>query len=175
MKKLIFFSLGLLLSFNVLAQNEDEYLQRDDNKLWDKISLGGNFNLQFGNITFIDISPMVGYRVTNRFTAGPGFTYRYLKFRGFEGSSIYGGRVFARHMVGRQFFAHGEYENLNAEFVQDDRLVRNWVPGLFLGGGIFQPMGNRGGVTLSALYNVMHDNLRSPYNSPWVINVGFML
>jgi hypothetical protein len=172
MKRLLLLLAGLVLSLQLVAQDDGSSQGRQP--IWDKLSLGGNFNLQFGNITFIDVSPLVGYRVTNRFTVGPGFTYRYLRFRGFEGSSIYGGRVFARHMIGQQFFAHAEYESLNAEFVQNEQLVRNWVPGLFVGGGIFQPIGSRSGVTLSALYNLMYDSLRSPYNNPWVINVGFM-
>ena len=53
--------------------------------------------------------------------------------------------------------------------------VREWVPGVFLGGGIFQPAFNRGGVSLFLMYNVMHDEFKSPYGSAWVIRAGFTL
>jgi hypothetical protein len=166
-----------LAALQLPAQEEKNDTNEQGASLIDKLSLGGNFSLQFGNVTFIDISPMVGYRFTDRFTAGPGITYRYLKFRGFEGSSVYGGSLFARHIIGSQFFAHAQYESLNAEYLTSlqDPVQRGWVPGFFLGGGIFQPLGRRGVVNISALYNLMYDPVRSPYNSPWVFNVGFML
>ena len=144
----------------------------------EKVTVGGNFGLQFGSVTFIDVSPTFGYRFTDRFTAGPGITYRYLKFRGFEGSSLYGGRIFARQRLGQQFFVQTEYESLNTEYRTnnpDRPISRTWVPGFFLGGGLFQPIGQRAAIIISALYNLTYDATRSPYNSPWNFNVGFTL
>lgn len=144
----------------------------------EKVTVGGNFGLQFGSVTFINISPTVGYRFTNRFTAGPRIIYRYLKFRGFEGSSVYGGGIFARQRFGQQFFVQTEYENLNTEYRTnnpDRPISRTWVPGFFVGGGLFQPIGRRAGIIISALYNLTYDATRSPYNSPWNFNVGFTL
>lgn len=69
-----------------------------------------------------------------------------------------------------------EYENLNVEFLTSDPrkpFVREWVPGLFIGGGVYQAIGERAGFMIAALYNLSYDSLRSPYNSPWVFNVGF--
>lgn len=165
---------------SVYAQSESEqnaeegYYEKP--AIWDRLAPGGNFSLQFGNLTFIDVSPVVGYRFTNNFTAGPGFTYRYLKFRGFEATSTYGPRAFARYIIRRQFFIQSEYESLSVQFIPADPqepLVREWVPGFFIGGGLFQPVGQRAGFMIAGMYNLLHDNLRSPYNSPWVFNVGF--
>ncbi len=144
--------------------------------IWDRLAPGGNFSLQFGSITFIDVSPLLGYRFTNNFVAGPGFTYRYLKYQGFEATSTYGPRAFARYIIRRQFFIQTDYESLSVQFVTGDPqepLIREWVPGFFIGGGLFQPIGQRAGFMIAAMYNLSHDNLRSPYNSPWVFNVGF--
>lgn len=167
------------LAFGQEQEDDDGTEPRQSGSFFDKTFVGGNFALQFGNITFIDVSPIVGYRITDRFSAGPGITYRYLKFRNFEGSSTYGGSVFARHIIGSQFFAQTQYESLNTEYLteinQELQLIRGWVPGFFLGGGIFQPLGKRGAVTIAAMYNLMYDNVRSPYGSPWVFNVGFNL
>lgn len=149
----------------------------DDPSLWDKIYVGGNFSLQLGYFTYIDVSPMVGYRFTSRFSAGPGITYRYLKVRNYDASSTYGGKIFARYLIGKQFFIHSEYESLNTEvyFTGRDRIVRDWVPGFFVGGGIYQPIGERAAVLIYGLYNLLYDNVRSPYPNPWVITVGFTI
>jgi hypothetical protein len=176
MKRLSFALVFCLLSFFAFAQDEDSRSYEDNPSLWDKITVGGNFGLQFGTVTYIDISPMVGYRFTDRFTAGPGFTYRYLKVRGFEGSSIYGGSAFARYLIGSQFFVQSQYESLNTPYYPGNgEERRDWVSGFFVGGGLYQSLGRRGAVLLSAMYNLMYDNVRSPYNSPWVLNVGFTL
>lgn len=185
MKKVPLTLVFCLLSFFSLAQEEgieEKNIRRNDSDgaLWDKITVGGNFGLQFGTVTYIDISPMIGYRFTDKLTAGPGFTYRYLKVRGFEGSSIYGGSAFARYLIGSQFFAQTQYESLNTQYYPvsangDVSIRRDWVSGFFVGGGLYQPLGRRGAILLSAMYNLLHDNVRSPYNSPWVLNVGFTL
>lgn len=182
MKKIIGVTLLWFIMLSpLLAQNSDEEKQRDESgksSLWDKIYIGGNFGMQFGYYTYIDISPLIGYRITDRLSAGPGITYRFLKIRGFEPNSTYGGRFFARHTVGRQFFIHTEYESLSTQFVdlsRRDRLVRGWVPSFFVGGGIIQPIGERAAVVIYGLYNLLYDQLRSPYQSPWVFNVGFTI
>lgn len=180
MKRLIIAVIVILNSSLVaFAQEESSREERSSGDFWEKITVGGNFGLQFGSVTYIDLSPMVGYRFTDKFTAGPGFTYRYLKYRGYEASSIYGGSFFARHLIGSQFFAQAQYESLSSEYLtfvnQEPYFKREWVSGLFIGGGLYQPLGRRGAVLLSAMYNLMYDNIKSPYNSPWVLNVGFTL
>ncbi len=143
---------------------------------WEKVTVGGNFSLLFGNFTFVDVSPTIGYRFTDSFTAGPGFTYRYIRRRGFQPWSLYGGRVFARQRFGQQFFVQTELESLNTQIAGNPReLSRTWVPGFFLGGGLFQPVGRRAGIIISAMYNLIYDVNRSPYPSPWNFNVGFTL
>ena len=161
------------------ADSTDTYQEkRTASDFFKRVTIGGNFGLQFGSVTFVDISPTFGYRFTDRFTAGPGITYRYLKFRNFPGSSLYGGRIFARQRLGQQFFVQTEYESLNTEYRTnnaDRPISRTWVPGFFVGGGLFQPIGQRAAIIVSALYNLTYDATRSPYNSPWNFNVGFTL
>ncbi|MDN5205126.1 hypothetical protein QQ008_27310 [Fulvivirgaceae bacterium BMA10] len=157
--------------------SQKEFDPEGEHNFFDRVYLGGNFNLQFGDVTFVDISPLAGYMITNRFSAGLGATYQYLRWKIFDFSTnVYGGRVFARHNIGQQFFAHAEFESLSLEFFQAGENTREWVPGFFLGGGLFQPIGSRGaGFNITALYNFAHDELKSPYNSPWIFRVGFTL
>ncbi len=180
MKKAFLYILILLLFqvHNIYAQRE---LEEGQKSFMDRVYFGGNFNLQFGNVTFIDVSPLAGYMVNNKFSVGTGITYQYLNYRWLNyKTNIYGGRVFARHNIGQQFFAHTEYEMLNVEFPKlvspnDRQWVREWVPGLFVGGGLFQSFGRRGGVNLMALYNLTYVREKSPYANPWVIRAGIML
>lgn len=180
MKKLI-----IILSFSIL-QVHFIYAQRevdeDAKSFKDRVYFGGNFNLQFGRVTFIDISPLMGYMVTDKLSVGPGITYQYLNYRWLNNykTNIYGGRFFGRYNIGQQFFAHSEVEALNVEYPQivgtnDRQWVRGWVPGVFIGGGMFQSFGRRGGVHLMGLYNIAYIRSKSPYASPFVIRAGITL
>jgi hypothetical protein len=147
--------------------------------LKDRMFFGGNFAMSFGTITFIDVSPLAGAMITNRFSSGVGMTYQYFNDTRFIGgnNSLYGGRVFSRYNIFPNVFAHAEYESLNLDIYNriTDRFERGWVPGLLVGGGYFAPFGDRGGANITLLYNLLHDNFRSPYNQPFIIRFGFML
>ena len=87
---------------------------------------------------------------------------------------------FARHTIFQQFFAQAQYENLSTEVIYFNRNGewygnREWVQGAFIGGGISQPLGRRGAIIISGMYNLLHDEYRSPYPSAWIFNVGFSL
>ena len=150
-----------------------------EENFWDNVYVGGSFWMQFGTITFINVSPLVGYRFTDKFSAGPGIVYQFLKDKRFNPdytTNVYGGRLFARHTIFQQFFAQVQYENLNTEiWYIDGSKSREWVPGAFIGGGILQPLGRRGAIVISGMYNLLHDEDRSPYPSAWIFNVGFTL
>lgn len=179
-KTLIIIFFSLLHVQMLFAQRE---VEKGVKSFGDRVYFGGNFNLQFGNVTFIDISPLAGYMVTDKLSVGSGITYQYLNYRWLNNYStnIYGGRVFARHNIFQQFFAHAEAEALNVEYPQlvgvngnmEWQFVRDWVPGVFVGGGMFQPFGRRGGINLMGLYNLSYIRGKSPYASPFVIRAGF--
>lgn len=166
-----------LSSFSVFGQREIDEGNRPPLK--DRLYYGGNFGMSFGTITFIDVSPLVGAMITNRLSGGVGATYQYFDDRRFIGGSrsLYGGRVFGRYNVFPNIFLHTEYESLNFDLFNplSERFERTWVPGFFLGAGYFAPFGSRGGANFTFLYNLLHDNRRSPYNEAYVIRVGFVL
>lgn len=188
MHKLIsIITLLLLISFSTQAQVYFEEEEQDSISFQDRLYFGGNLslNLGFGNTgTFINASPLVGYMVNDDFSVGVGVNYIYISreffFIGsnqtFEVSaSTYGGRLFAQHNVIDNYFFHAEFENMNVDVPSDFQSgvsQREWVPGLLIGGGTFQPVFGRGGVNLTVLYNVLYDELRSPYRSAWVIRGG---
>ena len=94
---------------------KSEFMQR--------ASFGGYLGLQFGTITVIDISPMMIYKVTERFYPGIGFTYQYIKNSQYEpdySTSAYGGSIFARFHVWQDLFVQGEYDPLYLKYYYDE-------------------------------------------------------
>jgi hypothetical protein len=161
--------------------------QRTDNSKqasWrDRIRLGGNFGAQFGTITFINVSPLVMYQVSEQVQLGVGATYQYTNFNNFLGlngsNSIYGGRTFARFFVMPGIFAQAECEMLNTRYFDSfaGEVRRDWIPAAFLGGGYSQSAGGRAAFNVTILYNFLYEQYknRTFYASPWVFRVGFTL
>jgi len=176
MKKI--FLVALLFCF--CAYNLSAQVGEIEGSDWkDRIYFGGNLGLQFGTITNVEVSPLVGYRINERLSAGLGISYIYYKIDFDSGpdfeTNIYGGRIFGRYNITEQFFAQAEFESLNLEYVDrdTDRIIRDWVPGAFIGGGFFQPIGRNAGFSAMALYNLIYDDEKSPYNDPLVLRIGF--
>ena len=63
---IFFILLGGLTTGRLEAQREEPA------SFMDKLFLGGNFGLQFGTVTNIEFSPLVGYHITNRLAGGVG-------------------------------------------------------------------------------------------------------
>ncbi|MBK7910954.1 MAG: hypothetical protein KA193_12825 [Bacteroidia bacterium] len=143
----------------------------------DRVFFGGNFGLQFGTQTIIEIAPIVGYRLTDRLAAGVGGKYIYYRYRSapFEYSTnMYGGSVFARYNILENLFAYTEYEILNLDApdpLNPYRLRRTNVTSVFVGGGYRQMLGNNSSLNLMLLYN-LNESTNSPYQNP-IIRIGF--
>lgn len=136
---------------------------------------GGNIGLQFGNYTYVDISPMVGYRVTDRFSAGLSATYIYYSVNDPAyynySSHIYGGSIFSRYLFTENVFAHAELELLNMDIYDPFYLGRQTIPSLLLGAGYRMPMGSNASMSFLLLFDVIEDRY-SPYINP-IIEIGF--
>ncbi|MGF1532608.1 MAG: hypothetical protein ACFCUI_02815 [Bernardetiaceae bacterium] len=186
MKRLTFYLLlSLLLPLGVVAQDDEkpEAAQERDAPLLNRVFFGGNFSANIGNFnTFINVSPRVGYRITDQLSAGVGLTYMYWRTQNvFFGqpfnTSIYGGNLFSTFFITDRIFSHAEFEVLSVEnFDPNLEERRTTVPGLFLGGGYAVPLGRRSSLNLMVLYNVLYrDRVASPYTSPIDVRVGFQL
>ena len=146
---------------------------------WDRVFFGGNFGLQFGNQTIVDINPLIGYRLTEKLSVGTSITYIYYKFRDPYGinptysTDIYGGSIFTRYFLLENIFAHVEGEVLSREVPNYflDRYERMNVFGFYVGGGYRQQLGERSSLNILLLYNLNQDK-NSPYENP-IIRIGF--
>jgi hypothetical protein len=187
-------SIFVLLCFSLPILSQDKKPEKKEepkkSKKWDKFILGGNIGLQFGTVTYIDISPILGYYATPRLITGLGLTYQYYNDSYYSGYSthIFGGRTFVNYAVvehlGRNLkmktditiFVHTEYEALNigrdfTEAKNADATKRFWLNGILLGGGIRKPIGKRSSFNFTVLYNILADS-RTPYTNP-IIRIGF--
>jgi hypothetical protein len=180
MKKSILMFL-LLCGITCIAQEPPQRTLRNSSgeKWTDRIYLGGNIGLQFGSQTAVEIAPVVGYRITEEFSAGIGGKYIYYKLTDpiltepFE-TNIYGGSVFAKYLVLENVFLYSEYEVLNMEVFEPpyyNKIIRENIPALFVGAGYRQMLGDNSFLDLMLLYNVIDDH-RSIYDNP-LIRMGF--
>ncbi len=147
----------------------------------DRLFFGGNLGLNFGTLTYINVSPIIGYRITERLGAGLGPTYAYFKDyrdRNYKYEThTYGGRTFVQYQVLESVLLYSEYEMVNIE-VPDllfTKLVRENVSSLFVGGGYTQQVGRASAFSIMMLFNVIESDYRI-YENPLIrtgINIGF--
>jgi hypothetical protein len=187
--------LGLIFSFlffsiMVFSQVEEKITpernkDRENIPFKQRIVFGGDIGLSFGTITYIKVAPTIGYRLTDRFTAGLGPIYIYERQKLYDQfnnyyrweTSIYGGKVYGSFTVYKgaerenrfgigNIMLHAENEVVNVE-KWDDVNNRIWIDNLLLGGGMFQPISGRFGVSIFVLWDVTQ-NKYSPYfmNNP---------
>jgi len=195
MKKLILnISLIFLLTgiFNQLLAQDDDYSKEKDlpgkpmiekkNKSSDnpnagKYVFGGGLGLQFGNPTSIELSPKLGYKLTQKALVGGGITYIYYSenspVTGNFKTSIYGGSLFASYEPIENLFGWVENELLSFEsYNLNNVLTRKWIDSPFIGIGYRQPIGEKGFFQIMLLYNLNY-NTDSPYSSPYIPRISF--
>lgn len=152
----------------------------------ERIFFGGNFGLTFGNFTFINVSPQVGYRVSPMFSTGAGvnFIYQGDKYnsggREVKSSLGYAGlNVFGRLNPYRFILLNAQPEmnyvwgKTTISGLSESRIDPKFVPSFLLGAGVAIPMGGRGGSMIAMLqYDIIQDNL-SPYGRNAFFTFGF--
>ena len=164
-------------------------------RLW----YGGGLNLGYnqGNSssTFqFGLSPMVGYKITDKFSAGPRITMDYIFLKGtamdftVKKANLfdYSLGVFARYKIFQGIFAHVEYayESFNRPYYDfntgflaldaNNKILTyrnsrsNFLPGIgYNSGGLFS-------MDLLLLFNYQNSqDTKNPYLQPYDIRIGF--
>jgi hypothetical protein len=189
MKPTFIILLILILAIPVFGQTDIPEMKPS---FTDRLIFGGGLGLQFGTVTFIDVSPVVGYRITEKLEAGIGATYKYYKYNDFYvdattgqkidlKSHMFGGSIYTRYHLLKNLFAHVEYERLKYNY--DDiyssggQIIRDpihtYINSLFVGGGLRQQISANSYLFIMALWNLTEEPL-SPYSNP-VIRMGVLL
>lgn len=180
MKRYLFAILLFLLPFAYLSAQDaaPATTQPQGPSFRERLFFGGNLGLNFGSLTYIQVSPLIGYRITEKLGAGLGPSYSYFsdnRDKNYKYSTnTYGGRLFGQYRIHESIMLYSEFEVINIEIPDplSTRLVRENVSSLFVGGGYIQRMGRSSAISLSLLYNVLEGNYPI-YENP-LFRTGFM-
>lgn len=177
-----------LITISIFAQTEEDPAVKDL-QFNQRLVYGGGFGLQFGNVTLVDLSPTIGYRLTDQLTLGTGVSYKYNHINDYTldqnsgrwydyRSNIYGGSIWGRYYLLRNIFAHAEIEQLriNYNYTSVSSIlptnVSNGVDvtSVLVGGGYRQPLGGHVYFNILILFNLNETDF-TPYNNP-IIRAG---
>jgi hypothetical protein len=187
MKKLILLSalIGIAMLKAVAQDEEPEPVKGFDRS---KLFVGGNFALNFGNYTIINISPQLGYRFNRFLAAGVGINGQYSSFKTeFTNGSTYsrsnygvaGLNLFGRFYPINQAFIQIQPE-LNHVWVKEKYYDTNpateykltkFVPSLLVGAGAAIPTG-RGAFIVMGQYDVLQQTY-TPYGDKIFLSIGY--
>ncbi|HYW96127.1 MAG TPA: hypothetical protein VE870_11100 [Bacteroidales bacterium] len=186
---------ALLSSLPVMSQYQSGAEEENQEKAG-TFFIAPDFGLMLGTVTRIDISPSLGYYLTNRLSVAIGGRYEYLSdsrqysyYRNFK-THIFGTRAYAELDVIQNLnniiplgmnsgiFGHIEYEGLSLERAYFDYSSpglsgRFWHSTMLIGAGLRQPAGNRVAFNILVLWDT-DTTLGTLYNNP-VIRMGFVI
>lgn len=156
-----------------------------------RLVLGGNLGLSFGDISFINLSPQVGYQFSNSFIAGMGINYinTSITYRDLAGQRLYKesfsnaginifGRLFPTNFLFLMAQPEINYSWGKVKFYNSNQpdleLSSAWVPSFLVGGGLMLggSQRGRGGFMISVQYDLVQDP-RSPYGTRPFIGMGY--
>ena len=148
----------------------------------DRLRVGGGFGLSFGSVTNVNLSPMAGYELTEKFVAGVGANLMYFRYNYYDINAIYyGGKLFMMYKIVPVINLLGEIETMN---VEGSYQKRQWITSPMIGAAYSQPLGSKfiKAAHFSILYNLNYNNQidrysgqnLSPYGSPFVFRVTFL-
>jgi hypothetical protein len=194
-------NLFLFISISIISgqKAKDDLMSFDqkDNEeappIKERLFFGGNFGLQFGTITDIQVSPVIGFWVLPRVAVAVGADYRYYKEQDLA-TTIYGGKGYLQFAVIQDLssviqmgghtgiFLHLEDEllSLKSSFWKpiaqypnqlpytSDRFYQNTV---LAGGGISQHLGRRSSLDILVLWPL--NDSEGIYNKP-EIRISFI-
>jgi hypothetical protein len=153
--------------------------KRIQNNEWKKkFTYGGNFQTLFGTVTYIYLTPTIGYIPFKKCNVGVGFIYNYTSINypgyGRYSQSIFGGHSYARYFFTPNVFGQVQYDRL---FQPDwynavDPGKKVWVDYGLIGAGYSQPFSERFAFNTSIMYNLTPQKL-SIYPSRYIFQVGF--
>ncbi|SFF17112.1 hypothetical protein [Thermoflexibacter ruber] len=160
--------------------------RRRDSLHWKNLYFGGDFGLSVGGKqVFVNVSPLIGFKLSDKFSIGGGSVFQYLRtqvilidpqglnIKQTAQTLIYGGRGFTRLFLHKSFFAQADAELINVQLpTTDGNKIRHWVPGAWAGAGYNFDIGRGMGINLIISYNFLYKEGKSPYTSPLDVRLG---
>ena len=139
MKK--FFILFLILISVTAVYSTGIETERNDNAIYNPFKpnlqqnrwyYGGNVGFRFwNNYFYLSVQPLVGYKVTPKFSVGGKLAYSYISDKRIDptfNSHNFGGSIFTRYRVVPQFYLHGEFVYASFDRITGFDLQNNkWI------------------------------------------------
>lgn len=173
---------GIIL-FIIFVSVSELYSQKSRSEpppLKDRLFYGGSFGLQFGSVTDIQVSPIIGIWVLPRLAVAAGPNYRYYKDY-FMSTDIYGGRAYAQYVLIQDInsiipvgmhtgiFLHCENEllSLKSSSWKDPPYTseRFYLNTVLAGAGLSQQIGRRASFNIMVLW-ALNDSYYNIYSNP---------
>jgi len=175
-KNIIVFILFSFSSIVAYSQREREEVP----PLRERLFIGGSVGLQFGTITDIQLSPVVGLWILPRLSVAVGPNFRYYKYYDDE-TTIYGAKAYTQFVIVQNLnnvvplgintgiFLHLENELLSLESqywqVPPYSSERFFINSVLIGPGLNQQLGRRSAMNIAVLW-VLTDSGYSLYSNP---------
>lgn len=152
--------------YNAEKPKKEEPEDKEKVPFSERLVYGGNLGLWFGSFNYVQLNPMVGYKLTDWWAAGPGFNYTYF---GNSRANInyYGPSVWTRVRPLPGFYLHTEFSALKTNYY--DKTVPIWL----VGGGVVA-RGNFASLALFLMYDVIQDD-NSPYYGSLLPSGGVLI
>lgn len=178
MKKAFLLLIVFCIAFHDLSAQytkEDEKPKNDnslsDVPFKDRLFTGGNLGFGVaGNFLYLDVSPIIGYKINKKLGAGVGIRYSLLRDLFYKiNYTNYGGSVFARYKVIPQVFLHAEFEALrtyNFNPISIQYLERDMAYMGLIGAGY--SLGEGVSFSVLVLYDLI-DHVNSPYRNAYLL------
>lgn len=193
--------LAAMMAFFAPKQASAQYY--DGYGMKGKVIVGGNVGFGYMNHNYMrcinfELSPQVGYRIIDQLEVGARIVYHleYAKEKDFDmgtGHVVPGGHESCNYVgispyinfeFWRGFYVQAEYEGMygfaKKVAIEGTATGGRWYNTLPLGIGYRYYIGETGFAYLAGFYNVFdlvdetkHDWAMSPYNSPWIVRLGF--
>ncbi len=180
MKKCLIIIAFLLMAIGAAGQEFGTRVPEQKPPVRQRLFFGGSFGLQFGTVTNIEVSPLVGIWLLPRVAIGAGPSFQFYDDP-YGSTTIYGGRAMLQFNIIQDLnnliplglntgiFAHGEYEALSLEkaffTTTPESSGRIYYGSFLIGGGISQPTGRRSSMNILFLWN-LSENIYGLYDNP---------
>ena len=184
MKKLAVAAAVLALALPAFAQTPEpptepapESPAKPKSSVRSKFFFGGGVGAAFGAVDYVEIAPLVGFRVAPRVDLGVQPFYRWTN-ASYYSTTDYGTRLFARVRIVSSFFAEADFQFTSYEYPYEYPngsigTTRASNSAFLAGAGYTVPLGRSAGLYFSALYDFSYDNgPNAAYDSPVQFQVG---
>lgn len=209
MKRIWILALALLIGVGAQAQEtyrssgkakySDSRKKKQESTFAQRIVAGGGLSLSLGSYTSVSVSPVIGYRISDNFSAGLGFGYLYVQAQDFflvtnsSGqqeyrdlkANMFSVSAWGRYIVWRNLFAHAEIERNFMTFKRpafdpmgSGQIVtakeRHTATSLLVGPGYRTPIGDRSSINFALLYDALQDEY-TPYGNQPFVRIQFLV